>query len=471
MGMRLQAWALVWGVPGFAIQCFGIAEGWVLASLGGTALLCVGLMYHIRGKGYHPMWGLWGLVPIMGPVLLLLQPRRPGVSAQDMLQDLLVEEDPHVIRSFGRQDRPTVSGGLALLLAMAPVGIMILLFSARLPHAVAPGEVAAPPTPAATTGVAPGPVAETVAEPPLPTSTPSPLPSGPATQELTTPPEAPAAAPEEVAEPPPPVVPASFQESPYEAKYRQLHPGMTYEQVCDLVGNDSTLISGKLGAAKIVKWENPDKSFFAARFHNNALDRMTGLNYPPPPKELEEMAKELRAPGEEAVPLETEGTAAAANIAQEEEGPSAESAPQEEAKSADEGEELPSVEGGPGEGEEITPEEAPPAKKNVVRVGGETPAGPRRRKAQLPRYTQDITRGPNDVYIHNETDTTVNVGLRTQTKRGTNLTVAPGGMVTIYLMNGTYKVFYIETSHPYDLKSAGDLVIASPPGALHVVIR
>jgi hypothetical protein len=44
-------------------------------------------------------------------------------------------------------------------------------------------------------------------------------------------------------------------------------------------------------------------------------------------------------------------------------------------------------------------------------------------------------------------------------------------MVTIYLMNGTYKVFYIETSHPYDLKSAADLVIASPPGALHVVIR
>ena len=471
MGMRLQAWALAWGLPGFAIQCYGIVEGWALVSLGGTALLCVGLMYHVRGKGYHPMWGLWGLVPIMGPILLLLQPRQPGVSPQDVLQELLVEEDPH-IRPFAHRERPDVSGGRALLLVMAPVGILILLFSARLPHAVAPADVA-PAGPSAVAAPSPGTAA--VAEPST-AAAPSPPPGEPAKAEPAKQREGEAPA---EAEPDaesrlggslalPATVP---EESPYAAKYRQIHVGMTYEQVCELVGNDSTLISGKLGKDKIVKWENPDKSFFAARFRDNVLDRMTGLNYPPPPKKLVEMAEELRKPGEENVTVETEAEKEAGGTAKEQKQ-SAESAPQEEAQSADNGEETGEARSSESGGEEPAAEgEAPLVKKNVVRVGGAEKAGPRLRKAQLPPHTKSIDAGPHDVYIHNETDTAVRVGLRTQTKRGRDFGIPPGGMAAQYLTNGTYRVFYIETSHPNELKNAGEIVVQSPPAAIHVTLR
>ena len=461
MGMRLQAWALAWGLPGFAIQCYGIVEGWALVSLGGTALLCVGLMYHVRGKGYHPMWGLWGLVPIMGPILLLLQPRQPGVSPQDVLQELLVEEDPH-IRPFAHAERPDVSGGRALLLVMAPVGILILLFSARLPHAVAPADVA-PPGPSAI--VAPGPGTAAVAEPSTAAAAPSPLPGEPVKQ----PEYAKQREGEAPAEPQPQA--ESPKGSPYAAKYRQIRVGMTYDQVCELVGNDSTLISGKLGKDKIVKWENPDKSFFAARFRDNVLDRMTGLNHPPPPKKLVEMAEELRKPGEENVTVETEAEKEAGSTAKERQQ-SAESAPQEEAQSVDKDEETGGAQPSEGGGEEATAEEeARPVKKNVVRVGGEEKAGPRSRKAQLPARTQSIDNGPHDVYIHNETDTAVKVGLRTQRKKGRDFGIPAGGMVAQYLTNGTYRIFYIETSHPYELKNAGEIVVQSPPAAIHVTLR
>ena len=477
MDRRLQIWALVWGLPGIVIQGYGIVEGWVPMSLGGTALLCVGLMYHIRAKGYHPMWGLWGVVPVMGPILLLLQPRPPGMSAQDVLEDMLVEEDPH-IRAFARRERSTVSGGLPLLLVMAPLGILILLFSAKLPHAVAPAEVAAPASPMRTS---PAPI------PPISSAAPSTGTVAPAKTEpaggTTEPPSEQAAAataakPGEPVPPEPVGVSALPAESPYAAKYLRVKPGLTYEQVCEVVGHDSMLISGKLGGDKIVKWRNPDKSFFAARFRNNVLERVTDLGYPPPERKLAEMAGDLKMPGEGSVALETDKEETARELPREGERAAVEEPasqeggePVKEEGEADQAQDAGQTAEDTGEEASAEPNEETAAPKNVVRVEPNVKPEPRPRKAQLPRFTQGINRGPHDIYLHNETDATVTVGLRTQTKRGRDLTIPPGGVTAAYLSNGTYQVFYIDTSQPYELKSAGELVIASPPDSIHVPLR
>lgn len=477
MDRRLQIWALVWGLPGIVIQGYGIVEGLAPVSFGGTALLCVGLMYHIRAKGYHPMWGLWGVVPVMGPILLLLQPRPPGTSAQDVLEDMLVEEDPH-IRAFARRERSTVSGGLPLLLVMAPIGILILLFSAKLPHAIAPAEVAAPVSPARTS---PAPI------PPISSAAPSTETAAPAKTEpvggTTQPPSEQTAATtaEKPGEPAPPEPDGASElpaESSYVAKYLQVRPGLTYEQVCEVVGHDSMLISGTLGGDKIVKWRNPDKSFFAARFRNNVLERVTDLGYPPPERKLAEMAGDLKMPGEGSVALETDKEETAKELPREGERAAVEEPASQEGEEQVDGEGEADQAQDSGQtaediGEEASAEsnEEPAAPKNVVRVEPNVKPEPRPRKVQLPRFTQGISRGPHDVFLHNETDATVTVGLRTQAKRGRDLTIPPGGVAAVYLSNGTYNVFYIDTSQPYELKSAGELVIASPPYSIHLPLR
>ena len=472
MERRLRILAFVWGIPGFAIQSYGLIEGWSLVSLVGSALLCVGLMCHIRWKGYHPVWGLWGVVPVMGPILLLLQPHRPGAFLLDTLEELLVEEDPH-IRAVAIQGQSTVSGGVALLVVMAPIGFLILLFSARLPQAVAPSEVA----PVALSGErspSPAPIppnsltSAPVASEPRESTAQAPVAPVPPTNEPHDAEKAPDAAPQTEtksaavssdAESASPVAAESVAPPPqseisYEAKYKQIQLGFTYEQVCAIVGEHSVLVSGKIGGDKIVKWRNPDTSYFAARFRGNVLERMTRLSYPPPEKKLEEMAEELRSPGEGKATVEEEQVA---RNDSEEQSSSEVGQPSGEAETQNE--------------EETVPAEAVRPQKEVVRVGGAQKTEPRRRKAQFPRYTQEISRGPHDVYFHNETDSSLRVAVRAPVKRGRNFNVSAGGEKAIYLPNGSYEIYYIKDDDPYELKNAGALVVDSPPATLHVPLQ
>ena len=439
-------WALAWGIPGFLLQGYGLIEGWALLSFAGSGLLCVALMYLSRAKGYPPMWGLWGLVPVMGPILLLLQPHRPGISLHDTLDGLLAEEDPH-IRAIVHQGSSAISGGLPLLVIMAPIGILILAFGARLPQAIAPAEITKP----AETAMSAPPAPEPAKNAPQPEA--AQQPAAPPEQPVPEPAPPPSAAPSEPAPPPAELSPAE--------KYHQLHPGMTFEQVREIAGNGLKLISGASNADGIVKWQNPDKSFFAARFKDNRLERVTGLSFPPQP-DLKKIAEELDAPGEMAAHEAADTHEARAEEAPEPrsiagtETDSAQPAPQ----NADTGAEQP-------------PEEpvAESSRKAVVRVGGTEKQERPQRKAQLPRYTQAIAHGPHDVYFHNETDATIKAGIRTQAKRGLDITIPPGGAKAVYLSNASYEIYYIDASQPYDLKEAGELVIASPPNTLHVPLH
>lgn len=444
----MRIWALAWGIPGFLVQGYGLVEGWALASFIGSALLCISLMYLSRAKGYAPMWGLWGIVPVMGPILLLLQPHRPGAFLEDCLDDLLAEEDPHV-RAFVRQGSPTISGGLPLLLIMIPIGILVLLFSARLPQAVAPAE-----TPPAVEVAETAPPAEPATLPEkevTPQEAETVQPAEPQEQpQVEKPPEPPA----------PPPTPAPEQTSAQ--KYDLLHPGMTFEQVCEVVGRDFKLISGAASSDGIVKWQNPDRSYFAARFKTNALERITALSFPPPLPDIAKITEELAEPNEGSRPEETRPRAVREDEASE---------PRAIADSETDLAEAAASNSEADTEQYAEEEQSAPPKKAVVRVGGNEKQERRQRKAQLPRFTQGIGRGPHDVYFHNETDATIKAGLRTQTKRGLDITIPPGGAKAAYLSNGSYQIYYIDDSEPYDLKEAGELVVASPPNTLHVPLR
>lgn len=78
--------SLTFGIPGIIVQIIGnvlvrtqegntmmVLLGAVVA-LAGTVLLIVGLSFYARGKGYHPAFGLLGLLSCLGLIILAVMP-------------------------------------------------------------------------------------------------------------------------------------------------------------------------------------------------------------------------------------------------------------------------------------------------------------------------------------------------------------------------------------------------------------
>jgi hypothetical protein len=251
---------------------------------------------------------------------------------------------------------------------------------------------------------------------------------------------------------------------------------MTYDEVSALAGDDIVVVSSIPGGDKIIKWENPDKSFFAARFHNDLLERTTSLSFPPLQKELSEIAAELGTPADAVSETKEKAGAPKLTQAAAEQEPvvkdaEAESPPKsEEKETTDTAQESAEAAAETDGASEETSDENMVSRnrESVVRVGKETPATPQVRKAKLPRYTQSLKRGPHDVHIHNLGEVSVQVGLRTSAKRGTNVSIPPGGVASVYLPNGAYTLYYISSGEPETVRNAGSFGIASPPSALHI---
>ncbi len=434
MSRGLSIAALAWSIPGFVVQVYGLYAGQPFLAMGGAVFLVAGLMFYSKAKGYAPAWGLWGLVPVMGPLILILQPHRVGSTVEETIDRLLIEEDPR-IRATNRRETDVMSGGWPLLTIMTPIGVLIMLFCGGLPKAMAPSIETVP-----------------VVQAPLPIVMPT------ASEPTPEPPPTPAT----VAQPtsPPPV---AEKAKSTEERYNDVRPGMTYDEICVIVGNDTTLISGKIGKDAIVKWRNTDKSYFAARFREGRLDRMTHLVAPPLEKRNEEMRAELApipAPVVSSMPERLRPGAELPGLAEAEaavEGSPSETMPVEEAPTP----------------ESTNPAEEPvaQARKAVVRVGENVkPAAARVHMARLPKYTQTIGRGPHDIHILNPSASDVTVGLRGAGKRGKDVSIAAKGEATLYLDNGQYSIYYISDDYPEDLNNAGSFTVDRPPDAIVVVL-
>lgn len=87
MDKRLNRISLAWGVPGLLVQIAGVilrdtaatvgslVLGWTVLLIG-AAMLIVGLAYYAKAKGYHPAWGLLGLLSLIGFIVLGVMPDR-----------------------------------------------------------------------------------------------------------------------------------------------------------------------------------------------------------------------------------------------------------------------------------------------------------------------------------------------------------------------------------------------------------
>ncbi|MCX5769120.1 MAG: hypothetical protein NTZ09_02425 [Candidatus Hydrogenedentes bacterium] len=402
-------------IPGLFIQALGLFSGDVQLSLVGSGLLSAGLAVYIRGKGYHPVWGLWGVVPALGPLLLVAQP------------------DRH--RSPGARMR----GGVAFFYLMALLGIGVTLIAPDIVRGTIPAYLfdQAEPAPAS-----PPVVVQQVQVQPDPAPPPAPP------------------APEPT---PPPPATTTFEEG-----YRQVKPGMTFEEVCKLVGDD-TLVVGTSESMKIVRWRGGDRQAFTARFINGKLDLLSSLQKQMPP--LSPAAQEeLRARSAERIsrrppPPEPKTETPPAT----EELPPSEEAPSTEDQTA--GAEQP----------ETPPGEQPEAPKTgvvtgrakserVVRVGGqaaEKKPRPSVKRARLPRSSGQINRGANDVILVNRSENTLRVAVRLG-MRGADFDIPPGGYHTLFLSNGSYSIYYIDLGAPETLHSAGQVQVDSPPTAIEV---
>ncbi len=85
MDARLNRISLLWGGPGLAIQILAylavrattdplLALLALLSVLGGTALLLIGLGYYAKAKGHSAAWGLFGLLSVIGLIVLACLP-------------------------------------------------------------------------------------------------------------------------------------------------------------------------------------------------------------------------------------------------------------------------------------------------------------------------------------------------------------------------------------------------------------
>jgi len=404
-------------IPGLFIQAFGLFSGDLQLSLVGSGLLSAGLAVYVRGKGYHPAWGLWGVVPLLGPVLLLAQPNRRRVPGAH------------------------IRGGVGLLSIMAVFGLGLTLISPQLVSGNFPSWLWRHPEPAP----APPPVV---------------------VQQMQVQPEpAPAPAPEPPAlePPPPPPAPTTFEEG-----YRQIKPGMTYAQVCNLVGDD-TLIVGTSESMKIVRWRGSDRQVFTARFKDGKLDLFSSLQKQMPPLSLA-VREELRARSAERLshrpaPPKPEPEAPPTG----EEQPELEKTPPapDQAGTAEQPEPLTEEQAGAPKTGVVTGRAKP---ERVVRVGSqsaEKKPRPSVRKARLPKLSGQISRGANDVIFVNRSENTLRVGVRLG-MRGADFDIGPGDYHTLFLSNGYYSIYYIDLGEPETLHSGGQVQVDSPPTAIQV---
>lgn len=445
--------SMAWILPGFVVQMAGILLGRPGIAVLGSILQVVGIGIHVGSKGYSTIWGLWGFVPIMGPIIAILQRPYAEIARENVLDDMIIEEDPH-IHPFSARQRTHFAGGGALLLVMGPLGLLLVLFCSYLPHI----ELSDTPEPSASQAVSPEAPAASDAPATEPLSTgantgglevaaeaPQPLPTPKAQRADAAPPE----------EPTP-------TEPDFAQKVAAVRPGMTYDEVVALVGDDVTLISGPVaGGDKLVRWQGPDGSSFTAKFTSGKLARMTALRGGAKP-ELEQIAADVfeLAVADEKPAAETEDALEPA------EEPSDAEEASEEGVDAENGD----LESEPEAAEEV----AAPARQRVSRVGREdakTPAGrAAMKRPKLPRFTRPIERGPHDVYIYNPYSYPVKVGVRSGAK-GRDFTLGSYDVETLYVGNGQYTVYYLEADEPEALNMAGAFDVNSPPSAIRIRLR
>jgi hypothetical protein len=72
---KLNRISLLLGGPGLILQGVGNMMGGAvggLTMLVGTVLLIVGLTFYARMRGRHPAWGMFGLLSLVGMIVLLV---------------------------------------------------------------------------------------------------------------------------------------------------------------------------------------------------------------------------------------------------------------------------------------------------------------------------------------------------------------------------------------------------------------
>lgn len=467
--------------PGFVLQVYGIVAGNSAAAIAGTFLLVLALGYHIRGKGYHPAWGLWGVVPVMGTVLLLFQRPNCGVSREEIIEEILLEEDPH-IRSFATHRQLRIVGGLPLLLIMAPVGLLLVLFGDRLENVhvtVAyerPAQQRGPEPSEQATGIPPedAEVSRQMVPTIVSVQTLYATSGRDAEPEERAEPAATAAIPTDMTREAAGKVGA---EAGFAAKHASLDLGMTYDRACEVMGAAPVSLSSASDHG-LVRWEGPDNEFFFAHFQNGELDRISGLNYRVPAVPAAGAVAQAKA---ETRPVARDGQPVVDGDGKEE-PITAERSPSTTSgvEASDSLDRSPDVQGDIADdedtvsniAEETWVENADVSRVTRVAEAGATQGRTTYKKARLPRFTRPIERGPHDVVIYNPNPYPVQVGVRSG-KRGKDLLIGASGSATLYLPNGDYSVSYVAQGGPEDarLYNAGNFNVASPLSAIRIYLR
>lgn len=232
--------------------------------------------------------------------------------------------------------------------------------------------------------------------------------------------------------------------------YNGINPGMSFEDVMARIGIEAQPISKSNANVNIYTWRDANGSSFTARFEEGRLVRKTGLF----------VAKSKDQKGEE----EKEGEAGSAQE---------QAAPEADANAGQADAESGAKDGAgqaPDEDAAVETSETPPPgpRKGRVSVAGTTRREREaengksdrsyRPKAQLPRNLHRLRDGSYEIRIHNTAESRVKAAV--VSKEGTaEVTIAAGGMQSVFVNQGDYVVHFIYDDDPYTLHQGGVIPI------------
>ena len=401
------------GVPGFALQIYGLVQGSPFWAVLGTVLHVFGLSFYISAKGYHGLWGFWGVVPVVGFFILLMQwPRLSNVISQS-------SDDAIPLKSEPKGDVATILGGYKLLAALAPFGLVPILFCGYFWG----GADLEKNTSASQTDVSEDAGKAPDADNEEEKSADAESSDGTATKGSV----------------------------PWNDRVQE---GMTYQEVTKLSGNKGEEVVFTPTKHGIVRWKTPSGADLFVRFRGDRVVSSSNTG----------SADGTSTDGASSDGTSTDGTSSDDSLIKD----PANTATEDSAASNKLDPKLAELIDSPKDSRSAknTPKKTPDRTERETAPSTNTP----HTAVRLPSFTHEIAEGPRVVHLHNPNPVAVKVGLRLG-DAGRDVAVPPNGAVDVRVPDGRYLVHFVKEASPDRVCSAGSLEVGSNTKTLDLELK
>ena len=226
--------------------------------------------------------------------------------------------------------------------------------------------------------------------------------------------------------------------------YERLHPGMTFDEVFEIIGMDAQPLTSDSSPVRIYKWTDEYGSSITARFENQVLIRKSGVIIQPGAESAggrtPRPESDTQAPLEDTVAYEEEEVFQEPHLA-EQSIPFMDAPPPVDAQPGQETSAAPPrvrVVGAERREREIAQDPSPHAGRSY------------RPTVKLPDFRRRLRGGSYEIQIINTTASRARVAIISDAG-GLELSIAASGRSAVRVNRGTYQIYFIYEDDPYTL--------------------